>query len=108
MAVNAVIDLRIYTIRPRAMQKYLALFKELALPVALKHLGPPLGFYVTQIGPLNQVVHLWGFEDLADLERRQAAVAADPDFAKYLTATEGLVVVQEDRILRPVDLQSLP
>ena|SRR5277367_4441175 len=107
MADKAVVDLRIYTIRPRGMPKYLKLFEELALPVALKHFGPPLGFYVTQIGPLNQVVHLWGFESLADLEQRQAALAADPDFAKYLAATEGLVVAQEDRIIRPVDFKSL-
>jgi hypothetical protein len=40
----------------------------LALPVALKHLGEPLGYYVTQIGPLNQVVDLWKFDNLADLE----------------------------------------
>jgi hypothetical protein len=59
MANKPVIDLRIYTIRPRGMPEYLKLFEELALPVALKHLGQPLGYYVTQIGPLNQVVHLW-------------------------------------------------
>ena len=69
-------------------------------------LGEPLGYYVTQIGPLNQVVHLRGFESLADLEQRQAAVASDPEFAKYLSATEGLVVAQEDRIMRPVEFKN--
>ena len=106
MASKPVIDLRIYTIRPRSMPQYLKLFEELALPVARRHFGEPLGYYVTQIGPLNQVVHLWGFESLADLEQRQAAVAGDPEFAKYLAATEGLVVAQEDRIMRPVEFKS--
>jgi hypothetical protein len=106
MASKPVIDLRIYTIRPRGMPQYLRLVEELALPVARRHFGEPLGYYVTQIGPLNQVVHLWGFESLADLEQRQAAVAGDPEFAKYLAATEGLVVAQEDRIMRPVEFKS--
>ena len=106
MAEKAVIDLRIYTIRPRGMPEYLKLFEELALPVALRHLGEPLGYYVTQIGPLNQVVHLWAFDNLADLEQRHAGLAGDPDFAKYLAATEGLVVAQEGRIMRPVDFKS--
>jgi NIPSNAP protein len=106
MADKRVIDLRIYTIRPRGMPEYLRLFEELALPVALTHLGAPLGYYVTQIGPLNQVVHLWGFENLADLEQRHAALAADPQFTKYLAATEGLVVAQEDRIMRSVEFKS--
>ena len=107
MADKPIIDLRIYTIRPRAMPEYLNLFEELALPVTQKHLGAPLGYYVSQIGPLNQVVHLWAFESLADMERRTAAVYADPAFAKYLTATAGLVVAQEDRIVRRVDFKSL-
>jgi hypothetical protein len=69
MADKLVVDLRIYTIRPRGMPQYLKLFEELALPLALKYLSEPLGYYVTQIGPLNQVVHLWGFENLADMEQ---------------------------------------
>jgi hypothetical protein len=106
MADKPLIDLRIYTIRPRGMPQYLKLFEELALPLALKYLGKPLGYYVTQIGPLNQVVHLWAFENLADLEHRHAALAGDPGFAKYLTATDGLVVAQEDRIMRAVEFKN--
>ena len=106
MADKPVVDLRIYTIRPRGMPRYLKLFEELALPLALKYLGEPLGYYVTQIGPLNQVVHLWAFENLADMEQRHAALAGDPSFAKYLTATDGLVVAQEDRIMRAVEFKS--
>ena len=87
MADKSVIDLRIYTIRPRGISQYLKLFEELALPLALKYLGEPLGYYVTQIGPLNQVVHLWAFENLADMERRHDALAGDPGFAKYLRLT---------------------
>ena len=106
MADKPVVDLRIYTIRPRGMPQYLKLFEELALPLALKYFGEPLGYYVTQIGPLNQVVHLWGFENLADMEQRQAALAGDPGFTKYLTATDGLVIAQEDRIMRTVEFKS--
>ena len=106
MADKPVVDLRIYTIRPRGMPRYLKLFEELALPLALKYFGEPLGYYVTQIGPLNQVVHLWGFENLADMEQRQAALAGDPGFTKYLTATDGLVIAQEDRIMRTVEFKS--
>jgi hypothetical protein len=74
MASKPVIDLLIHTIRPRGMPEYLKLFEELALPVARRHLGEPLGYYVTQIGPLNQVVHLWAFESLADMEQRHPSV----------------------------------
>jgi hypothetical protein len=54
---HKVIDLRIYTIRPRGMPKYLQPFEELALPLARKHFGEPIGYYVTQIGPLTCISH---------------------------------------------------
>ncbi|PYB73847.1 NIPSNAP family protein [Pseudomonas sp. LB-090624] len=102
-----VVDHRIYTIRPRGMAAFLDAFDQLALPILLRHLGPPLGFYTSSIGPLNQVVHLWGYDSLDDFEKRSAARDADPDFAAYLHATRDLVVAQETRIIRPAHLPSL-
>ncbi|WP_271408342.1 NIPSNAP family protein [Pseudomonas sp. Q1-7] len=102
-----VVDHRIYTIRPRAMGEFLELFDRLAMPVLLRHLGPPLAFYTSSIGPLNQVVHLWGYDSLADFEKRSLARDRDPAFAPYLTATTGLVLAQETRIIRPVHFNAL-
>lgn len=102
-----IVDHRVYTIRPRCMAAFLEAFDQLAMPILLRHLGPPLAFYVSSIGPLNQVVHLWGYDSLDDLERRSAARDADPDFAAYLHATRDLVVAQETRIIKPVHLRSL-
>jgi hypothetical protein len=101
---KAIVDHRIYTIRPRCMAAFLEAFEQLAMPILRRHLGTPLGFYVSSIGPLNQVVHLWGYDSLADFERRSAARDADPDFAAYLQATRDLVVAQETRIIKPVHL----
>ena len=107
MTTKPIVDLRIYTIRPRGMPEYLRLFEELALPAAIRHWGSPLGFYTSQIGPLNQVVHLWGFDSLDAMQRGRDAIAADPDFAKYAELTTGLVVAQEDRIIAPVAFKAL-
>jgi hypothetical protein len=103
---KAIVDHRIYTIRPRCMAAFLEAFEQLAMPILRRHLGMPLGFYVSSIGPLNQVVHLWGYDSLEDFERRSAARDADPDFAAYLQATRDLVVAQETRIIKPVHLRS--
>jgi hypothetical protein len=107
MAGKALIDMRIYTIKPRGMQEYLKLYKKYALPIAIKHWGPPLGFFVTEVGPLNQVIHMWAFESMAELERSRASLAADPEFAKYFAETEGFIVAQEDRIVRKVDFEGM-
>ena len=107
MSDKPVVDIRIYTIRPRGVAEFLRLYEELALPIAVKHWGPPVAFYVSEIGPLNQVYHLWEFDSLADMERCRAAIAGDPDFKKYLDATDGMIVAQEDRVVRRVNFKSL-
>jgi len=98
----AVVDHRTYTIVPRGMAEFLQVFERLALPILREHLGEPLAFYTSSIGPLNQVVHLWGYQDLGDFERRSLARDSDPQFGVYLQASRHLVVAQETRIIRPV------
>jgi hypothetical protein len=66
-----------------------------------KYLGDPLGYYYTEVGPLNQVVHLWAYEDLADMERRRAARNADPAWAEFRSLAAGCVHTQEDKLVRP-------
>ena len=53
-----IVDIRTYHIVPRKMAQYLALFEAEALPVLRRHLGEPLGYFVTAHGALNQVVLL--------------------------------------------------
>lgn len=103
---KAVVDHRIYNIQPRMMPKFLELFDVLAMPILKKHLGEPIGFYVTSIGTLNQVVHLWGYDSLDDYEKRSFARDNDPEFQIYLKQTEGLVVSQINQIVKPVKLKS--
>ena len=103
---KALVDHRIYTIRLRKMPEFLEVFNRLAMPILLKTLGTPLGFYVSHVGPLNQFVHLWGYDDLADYERRCLARDTHPDFAEYLRASEHLIVAQETRLIKAVSMQA--
>ncbi|HXE68657.1 MAG TPA: NIPSNAP family protein [Hyphomicrobiaceae bacterium] len=96
-----IVDVRTYTLIPRKMPKYLELFEAHALPVMRRHNLELMGYYVSQIGPLNQVVHLWRYASLADLEQKRAARDADPDWAAFLARTEGMVLVQDNKIMRP-------
>ena len=104
---GSLIDHRIYTIQPRKMAQFLECFDRLAMPVLLLTLGKPVGFYMSHVGPLNQIVHLWAYEDMADYERRCNARDTHPDFPVYLKSTEGLIVSQEDRLIKRIDLPSL-
>lgn len=105
-AIRPLVDHRIYTIKLRKMGEFIEVFNRLAMPILLKTLGHPLGFYTSHVGPLNQFVHLWAYADLADYERRCKARDAHPDFPAYLAASEHLIVAQETRLIRQVQLSN--
>jgi hypothetical protein len=104
-----VIDHRTYTMHPLKLGKWLKLYEECGLPVQLRHLGNLIGFFQTEIGPLNQVVHLWGFDTLEERQRRRAAMATDPDWQEFLRRNEelGALLYQEDKIVVPVSFSPI-
>ena len=102
------VDHRVYTIRLRKMNEFIEVFNRLAMPILMQTLAHPLGFYVSQVGPLNQFVHLWAYADLADFERRSRARDSHPDFPAYLAASEHLITAQETRLVRAVEMPAWP
>jgi len=99
-----IIDHRVYTIKPNRLNRFLETYERLALPLQRKYLGEPYGFFVSHIGPLNRVVHLWQYESLADREQRRDAMEADLEWQAYrrVALEEDTVVDMEDQILIPV------
>lgn len=106
-AGKPLVDHRIYTIRLRKMGEFIEVFDRLAMPILLRTLGAPLGFWTSQVGQLNQFVHLWGYDSLADYEQRSLARDQHPGFPAYLAASEHLIVAQETRLIRRATLASL-
>ena len=102
-----IVDVRTYTLVPRKMAAYLELFEKHGLPVMQRHGLELMGYYMSQIGPLNQVVHLWRYDSLADLERKRAARDADPAWGEYLSRTEGMVLMQDDKVMRPASFSPM-
>jgi hypothetical protein len=62
-------------------------------------------FYaVTETGPLNTYIHVWGYESAAEREKKRAAMAADPAWQAFLAKSgeAGYLVSQETRIMTAV------
>jgi len=68
-------DLRTYTLKPNTAPEYLKRWVE-AYPVreAYSKLG---GLFTTEIGPLNQVIHIWPYKSLTHMEEVRGAAAKD-------------------------------
>ena len=95
------VEMRTYTAHPGRLRDYLALYEAEALGLQLRYLERMVGYYSTEIGELNQVVHLWAYESLDDRARRRAAMLADPEFQAYVRKMTPMLARQESTILRP-------
>lgn len=104
-----IFDLRIYTMHPGKTAAWLKLYEQMAFPVQRKYLGDPVVVATSEVGPLNQVVHMWKYESMADREKRREALAADPAWPEYLkkSAELGTVQSQENRILKAASFSPL-
>ena len=68
-------EMRTYTLKPTRMTDWLALYQSDALAVQTEHLGQLVGFFTTEFGEANQVVHIWAYDSLDDRSKRRAAMA---------------------------------
>ena len=68
-------EMRTYDLKPRTLPEFEKRFGE-ALPKRQSY-SPLAAFWHTEIGPLNQVIHVWPYQDLAERERIRAAAAKD-------------------------------
>jgi hypothetical protein len=65
-----VIEMRTYTLQPGSVASFEERFAE-ALPVRAK-VSPLAAFWHTEVGPLNQVIHVWPYDDLQARTRLRA------------------------------------
>jgi len=94
------VEERMYRLKVGTAPEYLKYYEEDGLKVQLKHLPYMVGYYFTEIGNLNMIVHMWAYESLDQRERCRAAMAADPDWQKYLGKIRPLMETQETRIMK--------
>jgi hypothetical protein len=96
-----IVEERIYTLHPGRLPAFLKVYEEKGLQVQRRILGGLVGHYITEVGTLNQVVHLWAYDSLDDRERRRAQLMQDESFKEYLAAALQLIMTMENRLLKP-------
>ncbi len=97
-------DMRIYDLKPGSVPEYMAAVQEVALQIRQDHGVKLAGWYYTDIGPLNRVVHIWAYEDYTHFDSARQAVRSDPRWTNdYLPRVRGLVVKQRDMIMQGAD-----
>jgi hypothetical protein len=96
-------ELRTYTLMPGKQVEYLRLSAEVGRKARGDNYGKLEGFWFTEFGTLNQVVHLWTYPSFEERERLRQALQQNDEWTKgYLPQIRPMVVAQENKILSSV------
>lgn len=102
-------DMRTYDLVPGGLEAYRTAVQEIALPVRERYGIRLAGWYYTEIGTLNRVVHIWAFRDWDHLADAKAKFRKDPDWTeRYLPRVLPLIVAQHSQIVRAADFSPRP
>lgn len=96
-----ILDERTYEIQPARVQDYLDIYFAEGMKIQIGHLGHLVGWFTTDVGTVNEVVHMWRYEDMGDREQRRAAMNADTAWQAFRLKSSPLVLRMRSRILRP-------
>ncbi|XP_063613229.1 protein NipSnap homolog 3B-like, partial [Penaeus indicus] len=93
-----VYELRTYTVYPDKMREYLNITSE-EFHLRTAH-SKILGFWTSEIGGLNQVVHIWEYESLAHRSTVRAKLAGDKEWlSRYVSRVAGMWQQQENSLM---------
>jgi hypothetical protein len=95
------VEMRTYTAHPGKWREYLRLYEAEGLEVQQRILGRMVGYYTSELGELNQIVHLWAYEDLNERAERRAALLRDSQWQAYIAKMLPLLQRQHSQILTP-------
>ena len=94
------VEMRTYSLKPGTVAEYVKLYEEKGSRVHREILGNLIGYFTTEIGDINQVVHLWGYTSFEDRHRRRGILAANDEWRGFLKAAQSYFVTQETKLLR--------
>jgi hypothetical protein len=101
------VEERIYTMHPGKIGDYIKAYAAEGLAIQKPILGRLVGYYSTEFGPLNQVIHMWAYETLAERAERRTKLFANQDWLNYLGKVRPFIASQESKLLVPAPFMTV-
>ena len=94
-----IFELRTYTLHVGKLGQAIQIYNELGWPALKKYNENIVRYFLGDVGALNQIIHVWQFED--DNNRRELwkTIYADKDFIKFASEFRPLVLSQENKLM---------
>ena len=78
-----IIEMRTYNIKTARLKDFIKIYDEEIREVHTKILGNQIGFFYSEFGKLNQVIHLYGYDSYEDRSIRRKELSENLAFKSY-------------------------
>ncbi|ADO42931.1 NIPSNAP family protein [Ketogulonicigenium vulgare] len=102
-----IIEERHYRIKPGLAAQFAAIYHEFGLPIQREYLQDFIGYFLTEVGELNGVVAIWGFDSMDTRLQQRDRMMQDPRWQDYLQRVLHLIDHQQTRLMRPTSFSPI-
>lgn len=102
-----IIDHRTYLFHPQQAATFVKLIEDGGKDVIAPMLPHLRGFFITEVGRLNEVVHLYAYDSFEQRAAIRAQVRTSPGFPDFAARVTPLLVSQESKLLLPVSFSPI-
>jgi len=96
-------ELRTYTVKPGTIVDMVKAASTVSRDIRKDDYGKLEGYWMTEICPLNQVMHMWSYGDFDERARLRAELSKNPRWGgEYLPLIRPLLMRQDVRLLNAV------
>jgi hypothetical protein len=96
-------ELRTYTVKPGALGDMIKAASTVSRDVRGDNYGKLEGYWSTEIGPLNQVMHMWSYNSFEERTKLRTELAKNPRWTgEYTPLIFPLLVRQDVRLLNAI------
>src|SRR5215468_11395934 len=96
-------ELRTYTIRAGGLGDQVKAASTVSREIRGNDYGKLEGYWTTEIGPLNQVMHLWSYSDLNERTRLRAELAKNARWTgEYIPLLRPILLHQQVRLMNAI------
>ena len=103
-----IVEMRTYILHAGKLAPFMQLMEGEGIRIEAPILGRLAGFYSSEIGALNKVVHLWAYDSFEERQRRRALLGADPAWQAFLPKVLPLIRDMHNELLNPAPFSPLP
>jgi len=104
----AIYELRTYEVIPGKMAEVIELYRTEGWAAIQAHPQRLVGYFTRDIGALNELIHIWKFNDDADRRAFWGALMSDPQFLAFAKKIRPLFHAQKNKLMMPAGFGPQP